>query len=223
MIRDIRTWMYRAAAGWALPVQSGLTLCRMLRRCHRTCLVVFAAVALGCNEPRYENKTESQWRAELESGDAQTRRWAADALGAMKASSEKTDHALVKALGDRDDGVSVAAAKALAKRPDGKELRDLILERLWEVAAKPGYSRITALDALALDEYQHDRSVLILAEALRDSSVAVKAAAASSLRAFGKDAAMAVPALQAAQADTNELVRHEVRDALAAITGSSRH
>ena len=186
-------------------------------------LALLAACLLGCNEPRYEHKTESQWRAELESGDAQTRRWAADALGAMKAHSEESDHALVKALGDRDDGVSVAAAKALANRPDGKELRDVILERLWEIAAKPGYSQTTAMDVLAIAEYQHQRTVMILAEALRDSSPAIKATAASSLRAFGKDAAMAIPALQAAQADTNELVRHEVRDALSAISGSPRH
>ena len=196
---------------------------RNVRRVTRVAITLLATCLGGCNEPRHDNKTESQWRAELASGDAQTRRLAADALGAMNAHSDDTDHALVKALGDRDDGVSVAAAKALAERPDARELRDLILERLWDVATKPGYSRITALEALALEEYQHDRSVMILAAALRDSSAAVKATAASSLRAFGKDAAMAVPALQAAQADTNELVRHEVRDALSTISGSPRH
>ena len=196
----------------------------MARLGHRACLLaVVSAGLVGCNEPRYQNKTESQWRAELESGDAQTRRWAADALGAMKASSDDTDHALAEALGDRDDAVSVAAAKALAERPDGRQLRDLILERLWAVASQQGYAQISALDALALDTYRHDRSVMVLAQALRDSSVAVKAAAAASLRAFGKDAAAASPALQAAQADTNELVRHEVRDALSAISGSPRH
>lgn len=193
-------------------------------RCHRVCLLlVVAAGILGCNEPRYQQKTESQWRSELESGNPQTRRWAADALEAMKAASDETDHALAKALGDPVDAVSVAAARALALRPDARQLRDLILERLWAVASADGDARISALEALALDAYQHERSVLLLAEALRDSSAGVRAIAASSLRAFGKRAAPAVAALQAAEADTNALVRHEVRDALSAISGSRGH
>lgn len=177
----------------------------------------------ACNEPRYQSKTERQWRSELEGGDDQTRRWAAAALRAMNASSEETDHALVAAFYDPSDAVSVAAATALASRPDGTELRDVILERLWKVARSVRGPRIEALDALALETYRHPGTIAILVEVLADSSPALRATAAASLRAFGKAAAAAVPALQAVLRDTNELVRHEATDALSAIAGRSAH
>ena len=178
---------------------------------------------IGCSEPRYQNKTEGQWRSDLESGDERTKRWAAGALRAMGAQSEKTDHALVEAFHDPSDGVSAAAAAALASRPDAQELRDVILERLWKIARSGGDARIGALDALALETYHDAGTIPILIEALRDSSAAVRATAASSLRAFGKGATSAVPALQPLLRDTNELVRHEAADALSAIAGRSAH
>lgn len=186
-------------------------------------LVAAAGVICACNEPRYQNKTERQWRSELTTGDERMRRGAADALRAMNARSEETDHALVQAVHDLSDAVSAAAAAALASRPDAKQLRDVILDRLWRIAGSSGDSRIAALDALALDAYRHPGTVQILVDALRDSSAAVRATAASGLRAFGTDAAPAASALQAALRDTNALVRHEAADALAAVTGRKPH
>lgn len=188
------------------------------------CLMLAAGLAItACNEHRYRNKTERQWRSELAVGDERARLLAAGALRAMGAHSDETDHALVQAFHESSDAVSVAAAAALESRPAAKQLRDVILDRLWRIAGSPGESRIAALDALALETYRDPATVPILAAALGDPSAAVRATAASSLRAFGKGASAAIPALQAALGDTNELVRHEAADALSAIAGRSAH
>lgn len=186
-------------------------------------LLAAGAAITACNEHRYQNKTEAQWRAELATGDDRAKRWAAEALRAMGAHSDETDHALVQAFHEPSDAVSAAAAAALAPRPAAKQLRDVILDRLWRIARSPGEARIAALDALALETYRDPATVPILAAALGDPSPAVRATAASSLRAFGTGASAAIPALQAVLRDTNELVRHEAADALSAIAGRSAH
>ena len=176
--------------------------------------------AVGCDEPRYQYKTERQWRDELQSGDAKKREWAANALAEMDASADATRHALVRALEDTSVSVRVAVAKALAKRYDGRALRDYILDILWRVAAdRTSPARISALEALGLEAYQDQRSLPLLMQTLADPSPAIRATAAVSIGMFNEKAKSAEAALQAMMRDTNEVVRHEARDALTAITG----
>ena len=185
--------------------------------------VVIAITLLAtsaCDQPRYQHKTERQWRDELQSGEVDRRLWAANALAEMDASSDATRHALVRALEDTSVSVRVAAAKALAKRYDGRALRDYILDILSRPAAdSTSPARISALEALGLEAYQHERSLPLLMQTLTDPSPAIRATAAVSLGMFKDKAKSAEVALEALMRDTNEIVRHEARDALSAITG----
>lgn len=192
-------------------------------RIEHSALVVLL-VATACNERRYDYKTEKEWVAELNSNDAQRRAWAANALGAMGPKSDATLHALSEALSDESSTVRVNAAKALSALDEADHHRDRILIMLWRIVGDPrDEAQLIAAEALALERYRDDRSVAILVAALKDSSPAMRATAAASLRQFGSRARSAVPALQAALRDTNEMVQHEVRDALATIAGRDTH
>ena len=182
------------------------------------------SVAAACTEPRYQYKTEKEWLAEMSAKEVQRRAWAASALGEMGAKSDETLHALVKGLNDVSSTVRVNSAKSLSGLSEGQHHRQQILLMLWRVVAEPrDEAQMGAAEALALEPYRDDRSVPILVAALQDSSAAMRATAAASLSQFGSRAASAVPGLQAALRDTNEMVQHEVRDALARIAGRDRH
>ena len=172
----------------------------------------------GCHEPRYLEKTEKQWVAELESGDVRSRAWAAGALENMDARSDRARHALVLALNDSAEVVQVAAMKALARREEGRGRRESIVIRLWQIARDSSSdAQIGALEALAREPYQDDRSIDVLMGALRHSSEAIRATAASSLRQFGPRAARAETVLHELLRDSSEIVRHEADDALKAM------
>lgn len=183
-------------------------------------ILAVALVSAGCNEPRYQYKTEKEWLSELRADEARRRAWAADALGEMDAKSDDTRHALLQALNDESAAVRVNVAKALSRRKEGHDYRARILPILWRVAADSSSdAQLIAVEALALDAYQDERSLPLLIAALKDNSAAMRGAAAASLGQFRSRAKAAEPALQAALRDTNEMVRDEARHALAAITG----
>lgn len=187
-------------------------------------LLAVAVGAAACNEPRYQFKTEKEWVADMSAADAQRRARAATALGEMGAKSDESLHALVAALNDKSTIVRVNAAKSLADDAEGRDHRAEILMMLWRIVTDSrDEAQMGAAEALALDQYRDDRSVPILIAALSDSSAAMRATAAASLSPFGERAAAAIPALQAAIRDTNEMVQHEVRDALARISGRTTH
>lgn len=187
-------------------------------------MVAALSLAAACNEPRYQYKTEKEWLSELRADEARRRAWAADALGEMDAKSNETRHALLQALNDESAAVRVNVAKSLAKLDEGRHHRFEILQMLWKVAADSFSNvQLTAMEALALEPYQDQRSLPLFLAALKDNSAAMRAAAAAGLGQFRSRAKSAVPDLQAALRDTNEMVRDEARHALAAITGSDAH
>ena len=184
------------------------------------CLLATGAVLASCGPARYDNKTEREWLAEFRDGSTDQRVWAAGALARMDAVSEDTRRALQNALDDSSGAIAVAAAKALAPHEDARRHRSRILALLWQTASDTtAMSRLSALEALGLEPYHDARSVPVLATALQDHSPGVRATAAVTLGALGKLAISAEGALHDALADSNEMVRHESRDALNAITG----
>lgn len=183
-------------------------------------LITALTVTSACNERRYDYRTESEWRDELRSSDERRRLWAAGALAAMDAKSDETRHALVNALEDTSASVRIAVAKALSERHEGRTLRGYILGILWRTAVdSTSETRVSALEALGLEPYHDARSLPILIAALRDPSAATRATAAVSIGMFRYKARPAESALQALMQDSSEVVRHEARDALTAITG----
>lgn len=187
-------------------------------------VLAVALVSAGCNEPRYQYKTEKEWLSELRADEARRRAWAADALGAMKAESDETRHALLQALNDESASVRVNVAKSLAHLSEGRKHRATILQMLWRVASDSlSDAQLIAVEALALQEYRDDRSLPLLIAALKDNSAAMRGAAAATLAQFRSRAKAAESALQEALSDTNETVRDEARHALAAITGRDAH
>ena len=187
-------------------------------------VLAVALVSAGCNEPRYQYKTEKEWLSELRADESRRRAWAADALGEMNAKSDETRHALVQALNDESAAVRVNVAKSLARRDEGRQHRGEILQMLWRVAADSlSDVQLIAMEALALEPYRDDRSMPLFLTALKDNSAAMRAAAAAGLGQFRSRAKSAIPGLQAALSDTNEMVRDEARHALAAITGRDAH
>lgn len=175
---------------------------------------------IGCDEPTYDHKTESQWRAEFQTGSVERRIWAAGALGVMRAKSPKTRVALVAALDDSSEGVAVAAAKAMVHLSEATTHRERVLRLLLRVASQvQGPDRLSAMEALGLEPYQDARNVPVLVAALGDPQPAIRATAAMSLGMLGEAARPASDALHAALRDTHELVRHEIQDALRSITG----
>lgn len=198
-----------------------------LRLRSHTCLAMFAAVALivACGAERFQNRTESEWRNAFEDGTVDERILAADALATMRANSDATLRLLRASLPDTTPAIRVAAARALASTGRVGPMRDSVLAILWVVAADSASdSRLSALEALALEPYRDARSVPVLIAALGDQSAGSRATAAVSLGILGSLAAPAIPALEAALRDTSEIVRHEIRDAIAAIGGRNpRH
>ena len=175
--------------------------------------------ACGFGEPRYEYKTERQWIAALRQGTIQDRAWAAGALGRMKAESQPAREALIAALQDSSDALSIAAAEALSVSI-GSQVRDYVLTRVWPLATNEhSPERMAALEVLGKEAYADSRSIPILVKALLDPSPGIRATAAMTLGLLGESAEAAVPALHAALRDTNDLVRHEAQDAITAING----
>ena len=186
------------------------------------CLVTGALAimaACGFGEERFEYKTESQWVSTLRAGTAKERIWAADALGRMKAKSAAARDALVAALQDSSDAISIAAADAIAST-GGSDVRDYVLTRVLPLAKNEhSPDRVAALEVLGREPYLDARSVPILIGALRDPSPGVRATAAMTLGRLGESAQGAVSALHEVLRDTNDLVRHEAQDAITAING----
>lgn len=186
---------------------------------------MLVSILAACGERRFEGRTEAQWRQELQSSDAHRRVSAAGALDAMDAGSQETHDALLNALADASASVQVAAAKALEGTHEARTSRAYILQILWRSASdSTSADRVSALEALGLSGYQDAHSLPILIDALRDPSAATRATAAVTLAMFGGKARIATSPLRALMDDTSEVVRHEVRDALTAITGhKSQH
>lgn len=187
-------------------------------------ILVALAAAVGalaaCSERQYQYKTEKEWVAELGAKEPRRRVGAADALGAMEASSDETRRALVGALSDQSSTVRVYAAKSLSRLKESGELRTTILDMLLREASDTlSEAQLGALEALAIEEYRDERSLPVLVAALKNRSAATRATAAASLGQFGDRAETTVLALQAVLRDSSEVVQHEARDALAAITG----
>ena len=184
-------------------------------------LLALAMLAgVGCNEARYDHKTESEWLSEFRSGSVDRRIWAAGALGIMGAKSPKTRSALVEALRDTSDGIAVAAAKALAHLPEASEHRAWVIGRLLQVASHVhGPDRLSAIEALGLKPYRDPRSLPMLIVALADTQPGMRATAAMTLGMLGETARPANNALHAALKDTHQMVRQEVQDAIRSITG----
>lgn len=182
--------------------------------------IILAALAgCGFGEDRFEYKTERQWVSALRSGSVQDRVWAAGALGRMKAESPAARDALIAALQDSSDAVSIAAAEALSGSI-GSQVRDYVLMRVWPLAGNEhSPDRMAAVEVLARPAYSDPRSVPILVKALRDPSPGVRATAAMTLGRLGELAQPSVSALHETLRDTNELVRHEAQDAITAING----
>lgn len=178
------------------------------------------AVLLACGgDDRFEYRTERQWVAALRSGSVQDRAWAAGALGRMKAESQAARDALIAALRDSSDAVSIAAAEALSGSI-GSQVRDYVLTRVWPLASdEHSPERVAAVEVLGRPAYADPRSVPVLVNALRDPSPGVRATAALTLGRLGELAETSVSALHEALRDTNELVRHEAQDAITAING----
>ena len=185
----------------------------------RAILIGAVALITACGEERYEYKTERQWVAALRSGSVEDRVWAAGALGRMEAESQAARDALIAALQDSSDAISIAAAEALSSTM-GAEVRDYVLTRVWPLASNEhSPDRMAALEVLGQPAFADRRSVPILMNALRDPSPAIRATAAMTLGLLSELAAQAGPALHEALRDTNELVRHEAQDAITSISG----
>lgn len=176
-------------------------------------------LAAACGEERFESRTESQWVSTLRSGATKERIWAAGALGRMKAQSTAAQDALIAALQDSSDAISIAAADAIAAT-GGSDVRDYVLTRVFPLARNEhSPERVAAIEVLGKEPYADARSVPILVGALRDPSPGVRATAAMTLGRLGGAARPAVSALHEVLRDTNELVRHEAQDAITAISG----
>src|SRR5262249_50137721 len=77
----------------------------------RILCLVFLIVGCGKKEALHKGKTSAEWQGALPDPDAQTRREAANALGALKAGQYAAD--LTAALKDPDGEVRVKAAEAI--------------------------------------------------------------------------------------------------------------
>ncbi len=132
--------------------------------------------------------------------------------------------ALVKATNDPSRSVGYWACWALASARPAAAVLPVLIDRLER--GEPG-TRRAAADVLwetgngpdrDRDPEVVKRAVSALTAALRDREAEVRAAAASSLRHFGLDAASAEPALRAAMNDPDREVREKAAVALQWVT-----
>ena len=182
-------------------------------------LVCGAVVWSGCQEPRFQFKTEREWLSSFQGGTTSERVWAAGALGELGIKRADSRDALVRALDDSSADVRVAAARAIAVVPPSPERRERVLQMLWTAARQHTPAGTSALEALALEPYRDGRSIPLLVSALGDSLAETRATAALTLGQLGKLASPALEALHRAMRDTSEIVRIESSHAVRSISG----
>ena len=93
-----------------------------MKSCLLSGSISLLAVCLGCTkEPGYQEKTLSQWKAELQDKDSGVRTAAATALRNMGPKAKVAIPALTELLRDKDSGVRQAAARTLGNMgPEAK-------------------------------------------------------------------------------------------------------
>jgi len=119
--------------------------------------------------------------------------------------------ALVKALGDKDRSVMLAAARALAELGHGEKSVAALVGMLK--AGGPADPQ-TAAEALGDLGDAARAAVPALKEALKDKDQFLREAAAAALGDIGLGAKAAVPALETALKDTEEVVREAAAESL---------
>ncbi len=121
--------------------------------------------------------------------------------------------ALLRALQDRDRGLSLAAAEALSRvDPENGDAIPLLVERL---ATGDEYTRGNAAHTLSVFRTRAAPAVPALAMALRDRSRFVRGSAAIALGMVGRGDRRVSAALVRALGDPDRLVRYLVAGALA--------
>lgn len=202
-------------SAWAAHLCDGVVE-RLARRAARALAMVALLLAACSGDPGYQGRSSQEWIEALEDSTPEVRQGAADALGRIlriQPRSPRVVEALIRALGDPDDHVRVAAGVALAT------------EGVRAPSAIPGL-----IDALQDSLHPHTRehaaqilgafgpsahpAVPALTLALADSSDGVRSDAAAALGQIGPAAASATQALVRLAADPRPTVRRSAISAL---------
>lgn len=136
------------------------------------------------------------------------------------AASEDADlPMLIRLLKNKDEAQRLRAAKALGRL--GSEAKVAVSELVISLNDPDADVRRAALKALGLivGSARISDAINVLILDLQDSDVGFRFKAAKALATYGKDAASALPALQAAANDPDKDVRRAIADAIQAIGG----